>query len=129
MKFKRTLKLMHSFDTTPMVGLMFNLILFFILTSNFIFTSGIKIDLPKAFTSEVLLEDNVNITITSQGIVYLDKKPIGIDELYNRLSGLNRPVLIKVDRNSSFDEVVNVWDICRAAGVPKVNIATNPEAK
>jgi len=117
-------------DIAPLIDVIFLLLIFFMLTSSFIFQPGIKINLPKAVTSEVLHEQNVVITITSQNLIYLRKKAVTSNELTRRLKEVakeNKPLLIKADRKASLGRVVEVWDICRASGISKVNIATNPE--
>jgi len=117
-------------DIAPLIDVIFLLLIFFMLTSSFIFQPGIKINLPKAVTSEVLHEQNVVITVTSQNLIYLRKKAVTSNELARRLKDVakeNKPLLIKADRKASLGRVVEVWDICRASGISKVNIATNPE--
>ena len=84
-------------------------------------------------TSEVLHEYNVVITVTSQNLIYLDKKAVTSNELAKKLkkevAPRKRPIVIKADRNASLGRVVEVWDICRASGISQVNIATNPEER
>ncbi len=117
-------------DIAPLIDVVFLLLIFFMLTSSFIFQPGIKINLPKAVTSEVLHEQNVVITVTSGNLIYLNDKAITSKELTRHLKQIakeNKPLLIKADRKASLGRVVEVWDICRASGLSKVNIATNPE--
>jgi len=117
-------------DIAPLIDVIFLLLIFFMLTSSFIFQPGIKINLPKAVTSEVLHEQNIVITVTSQNLIYMNNKAITPKELTKRLKKIakeNKPLLIKADRKASLGRVVEVWDICRASGLSKVNIATNPE--
>ncbi|MBI1976932.1 MAG: biopolymer transporter ExbD, partial [Candidatus Omnitrophica bacterium] len=64
MKFKRTLQYEKGLDITPLVDVVFQLLIFFMLTASFIAQPGIKINLPRAVTSEVVQEEkNVLITI------------------------------------------------------------------
>lgn len=120
-------------DIAPLIDVVFQLLIFFMLTSSFIFQPGIKINLPKAVTSEVLHEYNIVITITSQNLIYLENKAITSNELTKKLEKEvapgKKPVLIKADRKASLGRVVEVWDICRASGISQVNIATNPEER
>ena len=133
MKFKRHAKLEHGLsqlDIAPLVDIVFQLLIFFMLTSSFVFQSGIKVKLPKAVTSEVIKEENLVITITSEDVMYLNTSVITLKELKKQLSKPNnkqRPILIKADRRSSLGRIIDIWDLCRDLGIEKVNIATNQE--
>jgi len=112
----------------PLIDVIFQLLIFFMLSSSFTFQSGITVKLPKAVTSDVIKEENVIITITSEDIIYLNNQIITIKELKRELSksaGEKRPILIKSDRRASVGRIVDVWDICRNLGIEKINIATN----
>ncbi|MFH1062723.1 MAG: biopolymer transporter ExbD [Candidatus Omnitrophota bacterium] len=107
---------------------------FFMLTSSFIVMPGIKINLPKAVTSEVIKDKNIIITVNSENIIYLNEKPITLAELTNHLSEMVKsnkeiPLLIKADKNTQLGSVVMVWDICRKVGISQINIATLQEVK
>lgn len=131
MKFKRHIELektLRPLDIAPLIDVVFQLLIFFMLTSSFIFQPGIKINLPKAVTSEVLAEESTIITITGENLIYLSGKVVTIKELNSELkkiTGSKRPLLIKADRKASLGRVVEVWDTCRALGLSHVNIATN----
>ena len=137
MRFKSTSRLLQlekgssTLDIAPLIDIVFQLLIFFMLTASFIFQPGIKINLPKAVTSEVLHEQNVVITVTGENLIYLDNKAVTSNELNRKLTSeigpLKKPLLIKADRHASLGRVVEVWDMCRAAGISQVNIATNPK--
>ncbi|MFA5089249.1 MAG: biopolymer transporter ExbD [Candidatus Omnitrophota bacterium] len=131
MRFKRHSKIEQNFENismAPLIDVIFQLLIFFMLSSSFTFQSGITVKLPKAVTSDVIKEENVIITITSEDIIYLNNQIITIKELKRELSksaGEKRPILIKSDRRASVGRIVDVWDICRNLGIEKINIATN----
>jgi len=137
MKFRSASKLLElekgssTIDIAPLIDIVFQLLIFFMLTASFIFQPGIKINLPKAVTSEVLHEQNVVVTVTSENLIYLDNKAVTSAELSKKLSKSSdfskKPMLIKADRRASVGRVVEVWDICRASGISQVNIATNQQ--
>jgi len=119
-------------DIAPLIDCIFLLLIFFLLTSNFIFQPGIKINLPKAVTSEVVQENTLVITVTADNRFYLNEAPITFLELKDKLknaSNKNKPILIKADRDVGLGKVVSVWDFCRDVGIAQVNIATNQEVK
>lgn len=139
MRFRSSSRLLElqkgpsTLDIAPLIDIVFQLLIFFMLTSSFIFQPGIKINLPKAVTSEVLHEQNVVITITADNLIYIDNKAVTSNELNKRLlkefAPSKKPILIKADRRASLGRVVEVWDLCRAGGISQVNIATNPEER
>lgn len=130
MRLKRHLKLertLRTIDIAPLIDVVFLLLIFFMLTSSFIFQPGIKVNLPRAITSEMLSEENAVINITAENLIYYKQKLITIKELSSLLKGIasaRLPVLIKSDRKASLGRIVVVWDICRQEGVQQVNIAT-----
>ncbi len=130
MKFKlrRQIEKGMSLDVTPLLNVFFLLLIFFIFTSSFIFQPGIKVDLPKAITREILPQEKTVIVITESDIIYLNDRPITKEELSSNLGILARektPLLIKADKDSSLGKIVEVLDLCRAEGVSKINIATS----
>src|SRR3989338_7213791 len=129
MKFKRRMRIGEGMlDLTPMINVFFLLFIFFLFTSSFIFQPGIKVNLPKAVTSEVMQQENVVIAITRDGKIYLEDREISQDELVSRLKVLakeNMGLIIKADSRASLGRVVEIWDTCRREGVSQINIATN----
>jgi len=114
----------------PLIDCIFLLLIFFLLTSNFIFQPGIKINLPKAVTSEVVQENTLVITITSDNRFYLNETPITFVELKSKLkNNTNKSILIKADRDVALGRVVKIWDFCRDMGITQINIATNQEVR
>lgn len=128
MKFKRRVFLEKGeLHITPLIDVIFLLLIFFMLTSSFIFQPGIKINLPKALTSEVIQRENLIIVVTEEDSLYINKRLINQGELSSRLKVAakeSKPILIKADRKSSLGKVVEVWDLCRTEGIQKINIAT-----
>ena len=133
MRFRRSLQIETNtaIDMVPLVNCVFLLLIFFLAASNFISQPGIKINLPKAITSEVVQENTIVIAITSDNRFYLNETPVTLIELKNKLEKALRSehVLIKADRDVMLSKVVSIWDFCRAIGIKQVNIATNQEMK
>ena len=128
MKFKRRVFLESGrLDIAPLIDVVFLLLIFFMLTSSFIFQPGIKINLPKALTSEVIQKENLIIIIREDNSLYINERAVSQDEFLSRLkiaAKEAKPILIKADRKALLGKVVEIWDLCRAEGVQKVNIAT-----
>lgn len=133
MKFKGHMKLEHGLrqiDIAPLIDIIFQLLIFFMLTSSFVMQPGIKVNLPKAVTSEVVKYENIEIIVSAENVIYLNGKVITTDELGRLLKQAakrKQSVLIKSDRRASLGRVVEIWDMCRDLGITQINIATNQE--
>ena len=133
MKFKRHTQLEHGLgqiDIAPLIDVIFQLLIFFMLSSSFTFQSGINVKLPKAVTSDIIKEENLIVTITSENIIYLNGTVTALKELEKQLGQpyiKDRPLLIKADRRASVGRIVDIWDLCRNLGIERINIATNQE--
>jgi len=127
-KFRQKYSLVKAeFDMTPLIDCVFNLLLFFMLTSSYIIQPGIRINLPKALTSETVHEKSLMVTVTEDNIIILNESAVTLADLAVRLEKAakeNIPLLIRADRKSSVGKVVEIWDLCRDVGLTKVNIAT-----
>jgi len=133
MKFKRRTELKKGqLDIAPLIDVVFLLLIFFMLTSSFIFQPGIKVNLPKAVTSEAIHEKSLVILITSSDLVFINKRAITTKELDSRLriaAKEKKPLLIKADRRATMGKIVEIWDMCRDTGISQINIATSQEIK
>jgi len=133
LKFQRHTKLEHGLgqiDIAPLIDIVFQLLIFFMLTSSFVFQPGIKVNLPKAVTSEVIKKESFVVTVSSEDVIYLNNKVLTMKELEQELTAAARqqsPLLIKSDRRASLGRIVEIWDLCRNLGITKINIATNQE--
>ncbi len=128
MKFKRRVFLEKGpLDIAPLIDVVFLLLIFFMLTSSFIFQPGIRVNLPRAVTSEVLHKEQLVIMITDKNEVLINERPATSDELVSRISHAgaeNQAILIKADKKSDLGKVIEIWDICRQVEVKQINIAT-----
>ena len=133
MKFKRHMELEHGLkqiDIAPLIDMVFQLLIFFMLTSSFIMQPGIKVNLPKAVTSEVIKNENIEIIISSENVIYLNGKVTSLEELkslFKQVAQRKQSILIKSDRRASLGRIVEIWDMARDMGVSQINIATNQE--
>ena len=117
-------------DIAPMIDVVFQQLIYFMLTSSFVMSApGIRIALPKAVTGQRLTASNVVITLTKEHLVYWNERLVTLKELRTELkrAGGNRPVLIRADRHAYVDKLIELWDLCRDAGYQEVHIATLSE--
>lgn len=133
MRFKRHMELEHGLkqiDIAPLIDMIFQLLIFFMLTSSFVMQPGIKVNLPRAVTSEVVKYENIEVVVSAENVAYLNGKVVTTLELKNLFKQVGKrkqAILIKADRHASLGRVVEIWDMCRDLGITQINIATNQE--
>jgi len=130
MEFER--KRYHShLDMAPLIDVVFNLLLFFMLTSQLIQEPAIKIKLPISKTAQSSSEriNTITITITKQGFIYLLDKQIDLEKLSKSVDLLVKDkekefLRIKADKDACVDILIKVIDEVKKLGVKNFNIIT-----
>ncbi len=121
-------------DVTPMIDVVFQLLLFFMVTTTFISNPGLEVELPRS-SSDVVLgdEDDVDLWITRDGAIYVGDRPTTVADLtalFRRKarSDPNTLVVIKADEGVPHGRVVSVMDLARTEGLSRLAIATEAPA-
>jgi biopolymer transport protein ExbD len=121
-----------GFNITPLVDVVFLLLIFFLLASVFV-QPALEVELPEAAHSqqERPAEKQLSIVVTREGDVFVNKMPIPLAELQAHLQAVlahNRdiPVMVQADRESAFASFVAVMDAAKGAGVAQLIIETRP---
>ncbi len=116
-------------DIAPMIDIVFQQLIYFMLTSSFVFSSGIRVKLPTATTAQRMAASNLVITLTKDHIIYFDDQIVTLKELRSQLkrAGGNKLVLLRADRHAYVDRLIELWDLCRDAGYKEIHIATLSE--
>jgi len=132
MRFRNEKKGEVSIDITPIVDTVFNLMIFFALSLNFLAASGLRINLPKGTVREVLsTPKSVDVSITKDGEVYVEKEKVSPENLYPLFSSLKNEgyekVIIKADSEAKHGIVVQVLDTAKRSGFLQLAIATLPK--
>ncbi len=135
MKFKRKKKIHPPPDITPLIDVVFLLLIFFMISTSFADKPGIKIDLPKANADIIKKENNeVRVYIAKDGNIVVDGRKVGISQLDKIFSdaadlGNQTTVIIKADKYAAHGRVVEVMDNAKEAGITKLAIATEQRKK
>ena len=113
-------------DIAPMVDVVFQLLLFFMLTSSFVLHPGIRVKLPKASTSTAIAVSKLVVTLTKDHVLYFNEEVVTLAELRGELerAGGGVPVLIRSDRYAYVTKLIELWDLCRDVGYDEIHIAT-----
>jgi biopolymer transport protein ExbD len=118
-----------AIDMTPMLDIVFIMLIFFIVTTVFVKEAGIEVNKPGASESVMPKNANIFIAVTEAGDVWIDKRQIDIDSVRANLERLmaEQPsdvLIIQADKNSDYGVVMDVMDQVKAAGVDRISIAT-----
>jgi biopolymer transport protein ExbD len=117
-------------NITPMLDVVFIMLIFFIVTASFVKESGIDVNRPDAATATVKERGNILIAITDTNQIWIDRRqvdPRSVRANIERLHAENPQgaVVIQADKNSQNGLLVQVMDAARQAGVFTVSIAAN----
>lgn len=124
---KRTLEL----SLTPMIDVVFLLLIFFMVTTSFNRETELKIRLPEANGSEVSEKKSIMLTIDAKGIYFVDNKQLVNQQLSTLKSALrqaagdagNMPVVIQADGKTPHQAVISALDVAGDLGFNKITFA------
>lgn len=116
-------------NITPLIDVVFILLIFFAVTTSFVTPTSIKMDLPKAKGEAVEDKKNIRVAVDSTGALFIDGESIKDDELESRLKTLKdihpeATVIIEADEKAMHGKVVFVIDKAKSADYAKFAIAT-----
>jgi biopolymer transport protein ExbD len=115
-------------NITPMLDVVFIMLIFFIVTASFVKEAGIEVNRPDAQTAELKEKANILIAITATNQIYIDRRkvdPRAVRANIERLHAENPQgtVVIQADKESKTETLIQVMDASRQAGVFDVAIA------
>jgi biopolymer transport protein ExbD len=118
-------------ELIPLIDVVFQLVVYFMVSTTFILTPGISLILPRSETSEPVIMSKLIITVVSENEVYLNKERYDVLGLEDRLGTIKeeerseiRTVVIEGDENVSYRLMVEVLDVLRKNGFTGVNLRT-----
>lgn len=119
-------------DMTPMLDVVFIMLIFFITTASFVKEAGVQVQRPLAQTANARPEANIFVGITAENSIWVDKRPVELSAVRANIERLKQEVpvgsvVIQADRRSKAGVVVSVMDQIRAAGISDVSVAAGVE--
>ncbi len=132
MKFETSHKPLSIFAYSSLTDIVMLLLIFFLLTSQFVIQTGVKVKLPGAKNNEQVTPAKMVVTITEQGRIFLGNEEIGIDKLAGKLElkmkmSKESNLIIRADKSVKLDLVIRVIDIAKGIGIDKFTIETEKE--
>jgi biopolymer transport protein ExbD len=133
LKFQHKRREPARVDVTPLIDIIFQLVLFFMVSTTFVSSPGIEVNLPRSSAETLLKEqEDLHIWMTDAGAVFVDKKAVDFVSLERILSQRadrdpSTLVIIEADTEVEHGRVVGVMDLARSVGLERLAIATEPE--
>ena len=117
-------------NLTPMLDVVFIMLIFFIVTTSFIKESGVEIQRPESSAATPRPDAQVMVAITAEGAVWVDGQPVDLHRLGDAVAGLvsdQGAVVIQADREATTGLLIEVMDRLREAGVEDLAVAAGRE--
>ncbi len=116
-------------DITPMLDVVFIMLIFFIVTATFVKESGIEVNRPDASTAQSKPRANIMIAINERGEIWINKRQVEVSQLRPNIERLHAEnpqgtVVVQADEEARTKTLVAVMDAARQAGVYDVSLAT-----
>lgn len=132
MKFQTSIRPLSAFSHSSLTDIVMLLLIYFLLTSQFVVHSGVKVKLPGSQTKEQTQPSKLIVTITDAGGVYVGEDEVGIAGLAGRLSQLQKEaaeknLIIRADRTVPIELVIKVIDAAKGVGLDKFTLETEKE--
>lgn len=122
-------------EVIPMIDIVFFLLVFFMIsTLSMTVNRAVPVNLPKAASAQKDVRETLNITITKDGEIFLNKAPIALQDIAPQVQGdlEKNPELLAIisaDDQAFHGVIVDVMDEIRLAGVSRLAIAVKPERR
>ena len=130
MEFEREKRIRMHLDIAPLIDIVFLLLIFFMLTANFMMQPGIKITLPVAKTAKPQTKEDIIVSISEENEIFLNEKRVDIKNLKDVLEeklkiNQEKTVILKADARINLGLAVKVMDIAKQSNAENLVISTN----
>jgi biopolymer transport protein ExbD len=118
----------QQIDLTPMLDVVFIMLIFFIVTATFIKEAGVDVNRPVAETRDEIKNQNILVAVTAVDEIWINKvmvKPTSVKAVIERMHADNPKgaVVIQADQQSTAEKFAIVYDAARDAGVSDIHLA------
>ncbi len=134
MRFKRRLSAHSMPNLIPMIDVVFQLVVFFMVSTTFIITPGISLVLPSSQTAEPVAMSKLVITVVARDEIYYNQEQHTLASLGSRLAEITeaekeqiKTVVLEGDRTISYSLLVEILDVLRINGFKGVNLRTRDQ--
>ena len=131
MNFLQKEEVQPEINLVSLIDVVLILLIFMMISTQFVTQSGIEVNLPQAATEEVKSTEELIVTLTKKGRIYFQGKKISDEEsLREKLEALapkyakTRPIIIRADKEVPHGRVVRLMDLSKESGFARLAIAT-----
>jgi len=133
MRYREKKESLQSIDISPLIDMVFILLIFFMVSTTFVKDMKLDLDRPAASSSSTASTKAIRLYIDSQGEIYLDGEPVRVWVVQSRIRELldtstSKSVLVVMDDGVPAGRLFEVIDQARLAGATDVGVATVQEA-
>ncbi len=117
-------------NISPLIDLVFLLLIFFMVTTSFVRETGVEVERPTATTAVSSDNSNILVAVTDQGEVFFDSQRVDVRTVRSHIARAiaenpGAEVIVVADKHSETGVVVRVMDQCRLAGAKRVSLAAS----
>lgn len=132
MRFRRKEQTVDNIDVSPLIDMVFILLIFFMVTTTFVKDMKLDLNRPSAASATMLNEKVIRVYIDNNRDLYIDNQPIKIWAVQSKLRDLlrsmtNRAVLVVTDSAIPAELLIDVIDECKMSGAEDVAVSTSKE--
>lgn len=132
MRYKREIEQEGQIDMSPLIDMVFILLIFFMVTTTFVKDMKLELERPSASSSVAASTKATRVFIDKAGEVYVDNQPVRLYSLQSKLREMlrvstDKSVLVVTDEDVAARLVLEVIDQCKMSGASDVGVATSQE--
>ena len=132
MRFKAKKQDVDTIDVSPLIDMVFILLIFFMVTTTFVKDMKLDINRPSASSASKSNSKVIRVYIDNTAEVYIDNQPVKIWAIQSKLRGMlrgsaDKSVLVITDSTIAVEKLIDVVDECRMSGAKDVAVSTTKE--
>ena len=132
MRFKQKSQRVDNIDVSPLIDMVFILLIFFMVTTTFVKDMKLDLDRPSAASASTASTKVIRVYIDNTGEVYIDNQSVKVWAIQSKLrdllrSSTEKSVLVVSDTNIPVSNLIDVIDECRMSGAKDVAVSTTKE--
>ncbi len=129
MRLKRRLKDDDGLILTPLIDIVFLVIIFFMLNTSLAINPAIQVDLPNAYTSKAVLKDEILVTLSANGDIYIGKVLVSLERFPSDLKKemvrlQNNRMILRADETLPYRILIEIMDLARLSGIEAISLVT-----
>ncbi len=134
MQFKENKRKRSSINVTPLIDVLFILLIFFMVSSSFVEQPGMKLELPTIKSKEVARVDNLVLFVSRDEKIFLNDKEIELKNLAGEITAAipnieEKTLVLKADKEAEHGLIVEIMDIAKRNGLTRIVIGTRIEGE